>query len=578
MALTNALFTGLSGLNVNQTRLNVVGNNIANANTVAFKSSRALFAPQFYITEGAGGPPNETFGGANPSQRGLGATVSTIEKDFSQGTLETTGRSTDLAIDGLGFFVVEGADRRYTRDGAFTLNSANELVTQQGQWVMGYTANDAGEIQQGQLTRLEVPTDAKMQAAATKSAVLQGNLNADGEVSSGASVLASPAFLSISGAGAPAAAGALLSDLSLDGVTPIFNTAGPTPDVLTLEGQKGGRTLPALEFELTPTATVEDLMAFINQGLQIKTDEPTPAGFDLPGAALQPDGTIKITGNPGEENAISLGGTAFQSTNPAMVVSFAADATSNPVGESITTSFEVYDSLGTPVAVDVTAYLVEKSDTGTTWNFIAASPENTRAQTFEPGLPGATDYYGAILNSGTLSFDNEGKFVSSSGGTITLDRADTGAVAQQTIEMDFSAMTALAQRTSSMVMDNQDGFATGTLNGFNIGPNGIVTGTFSNGQTKSLAQLAIAQFDNPAGLIDQGSNLFAPGGNSGTPVIGAPMELNAGAVRSGQLELSNVDLSREFINLIISSTGFTAASRVITTSDQLITELLNTAR
>src|SRR6476646_9990153 len=127
MALTSALFTGLSGLDVNQTRLNVVGNNIANANTVAFKASRALFKPQFYTTDGAGTPPNADFGGTNPSQRGLGATVAAIEKDFAH-----------VAIDGAGFFVVQGSEQRFTRDGSFTLNSANQLVTSEGSFVQGF--------------------------------------------------------------------------------------------------------------------------------------------------------------------------------------------------------------------------------------------------------------------------------------------------------------------------------------------------------------------------------------------------------------------------------------------------------
>src|SRR4029079_6302564 len=128
MALTSTLFTGLSGLNVNQTRLNVVGNNIANVNTVAFKSSRALFKPQFYVTDAAGSPPSADFGGENPSQRGLGATLATIQKDFSPGSIEPTGRATDLAIDGDGFFIVTGKEQRYTRDGSFVLNSSNQLV------------------------------------------------------------------------------------------------------------------------------------------------------------------------------------------------------------------------------------------------------------------------------------------------------------------------------------------------------------------------------------------------------------------------------------------------------------------
>ena len=190
----------------------------------------------------------------------------------------------------------------------------------------------------------------------------------------------------------------------------------------------------------------------------------------------------------------------------------------------------------------------------------------------------AADFYGAILSSGTLNFDNDGLPVGNAGASVVLDRAGTGAVAQQTVALDFSTLTSLAKNGSDLVMDNQDGFATGTLNGFNIGPNGMVVGTFSNGQTKQLGQVALAQFDNVEGLIDEGGNLYAPGANSGTPVIGSPLDLNAGAVRAGSLEQSNVDLSREFINMIISTTGFTAASRVITTSDQLITELLNTSR
>src|SRR4051812_27866154 len=141
MALTTALFTGLSGLDVNQTRLAVVGNNIANANTVAFKSSRALFKPQFYVTDSAGTSPSSDFGGTNPNQRGLGAQVSSIDRDFSAGSIEPTGKSTDMAIDGEGFFIVQGSEQRFTRDGAFNLNSSNQLVTASGEFVQGYSSD-----------------------------------------------------------------------------------------------------------------------------------------------------------------------------------------------------------------------------------------------------------------------------------------------------------------------------------------------------------------------------------------------------------------------------------------------------
>src|SRR5437660_601363 len=132
MGLTSTLFTGLSGLDVNQTKLNVVGNNIANVNTTAFKSSRAVFKPQFYVTDAGGAPPDASFGGSNPSQRGLGAVVAEVEKDFTPGAIQPTGHDTDLAIEGAGFFVVKGADQLYTRDGAFSLNPAHQLVTNAG--------------------------------------------------------------------------------------------------------------------------------------------------------------------------------------------------------------------------------------------------------------------------------------------------------------------------------------------------------------------------------------------------------------------------------------------------------------
>src|SRR3954465_7689625 len=146
MALTSAMYTGLSGLNVNQTRLGVVGNNIANANTVAFKASRALFKPQFYVTDNAGGPSTADFGGENPSQRGLGATIAAVQKDFSAGAIDPTGKPTDFAIDGDGFFIVQGKEQRFTRDGSFILNQQNQLVSTGGDFVQGFGVDTQGNV------------------------------------------------------------------------------------------------------------------------------------------------------------------------------------------------------------------------------------------------------------------------------------------------------------------------------------------------------------------------------------------------------------------------------------------------
>src|SRR4051812_29185969 len=189
MALTSTLYTGLSGLDVNQTKLNVVGNNIANANTIAFKSSRTLAKPQFYVTDGGGSPATADFGGQNPSQRGLGAVVASIEKNFEQGSIDPTGRDTDMAIDGDGFFVVQGESQKFTRDGSFTINERNELVTTGGERVQGFGADANGNILTGKLNDVSIPLGSHTDAKATKSAKLEGNLNADGVVASGASIL-----------------------------------------------------------------------------------------------------------------------------------------------------------------------------------------------------------------------------------------------------------------------------------------------------------------------------------------------------------------------------------------------------
>ena len=124
----------------------------------------------------------------------------------------------------------------------------------------------------------------------------------------------------------------------------------------------------------------------------------------------------------------------------------------------------------------------------------------------------------------------------------------------------------------------QDGFTPGTLDTYSIGADGSIVGSFSNGRNQVLGQIAVATFRNNEGLSDNGGSFYTATGASGVAVVGTPLQLGAGAVRSGSLELSNVDLSTEFTNLIIASTGFSAASRVITTSDQLIQELLNAAR
>jgi flagellar hook protein FlgE len=274
--------------------------------------------------------------------------------------------------------------------------------------------------------------------------------------------------------------------------------------------------------------------------------------------------TLTITGNRGAENALSLAGNAFTNVPGAVPLSFQDDPTSNPTGESVFTSFVAYDSLGTPLTVNLTAVLETKADTGNTWRFYAQSGDDTDAQAFDPA---ALTHPGMLLGTGTITFDNAGQLVGATNTSISVTRANTGATTPLAVQLDFANLTSLTSRGSELVMTEQDGSATGTLNSFSIGADGTITGSFSNGLTRTLGQVALATFNNPEGLVDRGGVMTA-----------TPQQLGAGSIRSGALELSNVDLSEEFINLIVASTGFTAASRVISTSDRLLTELLNTSR
>jgi flagellar hook protein FlgE len=309
-------------------------------------------------------------------------------------------------------------------------------------------------------------------------------------------------------------------------------------------------------------------MTFFQQNMGIDTtvaDTPPP-GVTLEAGTAPDTAHFVITGNTGTENALELGGNSITTSAGTSPLSFAdgtdaAGTTSNPTGESTFTSFTAYDSLGSPITVNLTAVLESKSTTGNTWRFYADSPDNTTG--------------GLNVGSGTLTFANDGSLTSSTGTGISISRAGTGAADPLTINLNFSSMTQLGGQSSNQVVSTQNGFAAGTLNTFSVGSNGTITGAYSNGQTRVLGQMALATFNNSLGLSDTGNDLYASGPASGEAQLGAPGTLGTGTLQGSALEQSNVDLSTEFTNMIVASTGFSASSKVITTSDQLIQELLN---
>lgn len=554
MGLTTAMYTGLSGMNVNQTRIDTIGNNIANVNTTAFKGSRTLFQSQLSRLLSAGNGPSATSGGVNPTQVGLGAVVAATQRDMTSGSVETTGLNSDAAIQGSGFFIVQrpNGQQAYTRDGSFSVDTGNRLVTTDGFTVRGYGVDSNFSVIPGVLTDITIPRGSLTLARASQTVTMDGDLSAGGTIATQGSTTASQNM--VDGGGGQAAAGTALTDLrSATAVgTPLF-AAG---DSITVSGMtRGGAVLPDRTFVVGADGnTLGDFAGWLQGAALIDTSAGVPG---TPGVTVE-NGQLVIRSNAGESNALALNAnTVRNATGSSLPFAFTETAAAN--GSGIGSAFTVYDSLGNTVNVAATYTLESLAATGPVWRYYLSAPDgNGNLQT---------------IGTGTVTFDNNGNFVSASGNQFNLDRTGTGATSPQQITLDFSNVNGLSTLSSELV-STQDGYPTGTLIDFGIGQDGTINGTFSNGLNRPLGQIALASFANPLGLLADSDNLYTEGPNSGTPLVTTPGAGPAGQLLGGALELSNVDLSREFIGLITSSAAFQASSRVISTSSDMLDQLL----
>ncbi len=588
MASTVAMFTGLSGLAANARNLDVIGNNIANVNTIAFKSNRMIFAPTFSRNFSLGTAPSDNTGGTNPGQIGLGVSIAGTQRNFTNGSISATGVPTDVAIEGDGFLIVEKAGERfYTRAGALQRNQANDLVTISGAKVMGFAVDEQFKIIAGNLVELNIPVGTLTLAEATRSVSFNGNVNPSGVVATTGSIHEARAMYTVSGDPTSVMDGT--EDLT---AVNLYMDDGAGGEFLAIEGgeqaivtvsgiEKGGKDLGSHTFGFMTSGeasvagvdafgtTMNDYLAFLDKVLGL--DGSTIGGETLGGGiTINAAGQIIITGNEGTVQDLDI-------DNADMSVTYAGTPAGSPIdqpfimtksgsadGESVRTSFIVYDSLGTGLTVDLTFVLQSTTpNAGSTWEFVAESSDN--------------DALDRVVGLGVVEFDANGRFVSATNQSFSMVRTN-GAASPLTVSMSFDdgtdAITALTDNTSVLAAVFQDGSPIGTLSGFSIGEDGIISGSFTNGLTRNIGQLALAKFSNPEGLVDAGSNLFRAGPNSGTALITSPLEFGTGRLIGGALELSNVDLSQEFINLILASTGYSAASRIITTTNDLFAQLL----
>lgn len=553
MALLNSLYTGVSGLRSNQTMMDVIGDNIANVNSIGFKGSRVTFGDTFSQYLSYGSNPTETAGGTNSSQIGLGVKVNSIDRNWAQGTFENTGISTDLGLSGSGMFILDKNGQRYfSRAGNFSFDANGTLVnSENGATVMGKMANSDGTIPSGNnLSSILVDPNMKLPATATTNIKWTGNLSSSSTITRSESYVESGSINKQLAVGQSAAEKSTVYDTSGNAysmTTTYTKTANNTYNITFGMTDSDGKTVNTDVTGKTVTATFDDTTGAMTN-------------CSVNGTALTSPYTLEIkdTDNHGIDFNFKPGDVT-EANNPSTLTS-AVDG--NRTSTAVTGTLTVFDSLGN--SHSLTLKFTKLSNNVWEWNASMPSGNGT--------LNG---------NSGTITFSADGEIASMSPTNPTLSYSPSGGAGAQNIALDFgTAFNGITQTSSNSSISplSQNGMASAALKNVNIDQDGVVVGVFSNGQSKDLAQLMLANFTNLNGLSSSGDNLYQVSANSGDPTINEAGAASRTTIQSGSLEQSNVDLSQEFTNMIVSQRGFQANARIITTSDSLLQEITNLVR
>ncbi len=485
--MMRSLYSGVSGLKVHQTKMDVIGNNISNVNTVGFKSSSVTFADVLYQKSSSATGPNAEAGsaGQNSMQIGLGSTVQSVMTSVSiNGGSQRTDNPFDLMIEGDGFFVVNnGGGNLFTKAGSFTVDAAGTLCNADGYAVMGWQVDPNNETQTVADTvstlRIMAPENMYSAPEATEAVYFSGNIDS--------------------------------ADTSFDSAT--------------------GK-LTAFSF------------------------------FDNLGRSYTAN--LRLTQNADDKTLYQVSVTDIVDSRGKSIIS-QFDDTNNTytaaAGLSLTVGGQQY-------TFDV------DQDTG----------EITSANSFLLKFDGASGKFSYVNFDENVDLDaNEYPSIN-----FLLSTTDTegNPFPAGGIDVDFSSLTMFANSGSTSIAytkgaldGTKAGRTSGNMTGCSIDGNGLIYGVYDNGVSRLLGQVVVAQFANAAGLEAVGGSLFATTQNSGEfDGIGKTVAEAGGSFNTGVLEMSNVDLATEFTNMITTQRGFQANSRIITTSDTLLEELINLKR
>lgn len=548
MSLINSLFAGVSGIRNHQSMLDVIGNNIANVNSIGYKGSRVTFSDTFNQFVRYGTNPTSTSGGTNTFQVGLGMKLNSVDRNWNQGTFERTGITTDLALQGDGLFVLESnGERFYSRAGAFIFDADGQLVNpQNGAIVQGKVATTDGTIPPGNnLEDIRIDNNLRLPAVATSEIAWGGNLE------SGSPKTRSEEYIQIGSIKDTMAVGESVSEENI-----IFNEYGEkftfkatyektaantfnlTYDVLDADGA----ALSPTPFTPVTIPVVFDPASSDGAMLSLNGNNP-PAPINVEDGGLN----IKFDYDPTGVQ---------QKTNE--TISSSVDGNREP--NIISGTVSIFDSLGKAHTLTVKYTKIDNNS----WTWAAEVPADSGTLQGGPG---------------TITFDPaDGSIASISPNPPTLTFQPNGGATQQTINLAMGDNFTQDADNSVVSALSQDGSAAASLTNISIDLNGFIEGVFTNGDSRRLAQILVATFPNRNALTSVGENMFTISANTGEALIGEPGEGSNTTIQSGALEQSNVDLSEEFTRMIVSQRGFQANSRVITVSDELLQEITNLVR
>lgn len=561
--MMRSLYSGVAGLKTHQTKMDVIGNNIANVNTTSYKSQSITFSELMYQTTQAASGPNATTGraGTNARQIGLGVKSGAISTAIAtSGATQTTGNPFDIRITGDSFFVVSnGKDNFFTRDGSFYVDSVGNLaMSSNGYNVMGWQVDETtGTIKKDTVSALRIMSADKMTypPEATTKAYVSGIIDKyDAQVASESGKIMNLSFYDALGYSYTAKLSMKATDTNGLYSVELASILDEDGNAIDISGVKFG----------------SNSIAPVSQALQLSS------AFEYDGA-----NSLKYTDDNGTVQTITLNALADANTDEGKLQ---REKIANAFGYA---TYDAFSKLTLADNTTVGSYV----EAGTLASILTTTPG-----TDSSGNP--VNFYslntaGRQISGGMIQYDIATGVIKSINGltndfNLTLDFGDNNQMGGpfNPISIDFSSSTNFNNNgTSTIGADpgDLDGLGTGRklgqMSGISIQNDGMIYAAYDNGQTRLLGQIAVAEFTNPSGLQKEGDNLYSATLNSGEfDGIGVDIAANGGYMETGVLEMSNVDLSAEFTEMITAQRGFQANSRIISVSDSLLEELVNLKR